>query len=164
MNRVWADRLTSLALILLIALYLWQASRYNANARLIPYIVGGAALAVAVLTLVLPLLWQLIRRGAATAAPAGEDLGADGAASYRARLLLIVVWTVLLAISVVAAGFVVTVPVFALALFWLAERRLSLVAILLAAALTGLAWVFTVHLPGLGWLDAPLWRWLWRAF
>jgi hypothetical protein len=164
MNRAWADRLTSVVLILLIALYLWQASRYNANARLIPTIVGVSALGVAVLTLVVPLLRQMFGRAALAVEADPDDPGAEGTASYRARLALIVGWTILLAVAAIAAGFVVTVPIFTLALFWFAERRLSLTAILLTLALTAIAWVFTVHLLAHGWLDAPLWRWLWRQF
>jgi len=164
MNRTWADRLTSLALVVLIALYLWQASRYNANARLVPYIVGVAALVIAVLALLAPFARHLIGRSARQDPAEPEDFGADGSTTYRARLALIVGWTVLLAICVIAAGFVVTIPIFTLLLFVLCERRLSLVAVFLSAALTGLAWVFTVHLLAHDWLDAPLWRWLARLW
>lgn len=161
MNRALADRVTSVVLIVLIGLYLWQASGYNANARLVPYIVGIAALAFAVVTLASPVLRAVLRRGSASEEDMADEPPPPG---YRIRLAFIVGWTILLGGAVIAAGFVVTVPLFTLALFVISERRLSITAVLLTAALTGLAWVFTVELLAHGWLDAPLWRWLARIW
>lgn len=161
MNRAMADRVTSGVLIVLIALYLWQASGYNANARLVPYIVGIAALAFAVVTLASPVLRAVMRRGAAGKEDAADDPPPPG---YRIRLAFIVGWTILLGGAVIAAGFVVSVPLFTLALFVISERRLSITAVFLTVALTALSWIFTVELLAHGWLEAPLWQWLARMW
>jgi hypothetical protein len=154
-----ADLITSLVLLVLICAYLWQASRYNADARLIPFFVGGAALFV-VLAQIFRSQLKSIREAIGKAGRTTREHDAtyvidtlDGR-----RLFGIVAWTILLATGIYLFDFIIAVPIFLILMFLYLEKKITIVCITVTISLTLISWIFTSYFLARDWGDAYIWR------
>jgi len=154
MTRQLAETLTTVALLILFSVYLWQSSGYGDNARLIPTIVGIGALGVAIVQLVGPhiaLLRPLVFGKA-------DTNGSGAAEPNNRRVLAIIAWTIGLMALIYLVGFIFAVPAALILLFAVVEKKISIQSIIITTFLTGLSWVFTIYLLNFRWYDWLFWR------
>jgi hypothetical protein len=154
MIRRYSETATTVALLLIFAAYLWQSAGYNANARLIPYIVGTGAIVVAIIQLIGPHIGFLkpLIFGKADTAPA------ESRVPDPRRVLAIIFWTIALTVMIYLVGFIVAVPVMLITLFIAVERTISKNSIIITTGLTILSWFFTIHVTNFRWHDWYLWK------
>lgn len=152
------DRITTLVILLFIALYILEALQFPGGAKIVPTIFGGLALVVVVIQLLSSRVKALKTLSGELEVDGARDLDVFRDPAARRRLLLISASLLAIPLLIAVVGLPLALPLYVAGMLLIQRQRIYIV-IACTALISATSYWLLVQLLAWPWNDGALW-WL----
>lgn len=150
------DRLTTLVILLIAALYTLKALQFPGNSKIVPAIFGGVAIVVVLIQLLAPRIRAFRTLSGEFEVTDARDLDVFHDPAARRRLIFISVSLLAIPLLVAVVGLPLALPLYVAALLLL-QRQGILVVVVCSAVISAMSYGLLIELLAWPWDEGLLW-------